>query len=326
MVDDIYIAYLLSLITALCWGMSPLIMHSVLQQVGAVRAAQWRMIYVFIILSILVSINGAWDGFNIDEWHLYFLSGFVGIFLGDTALFESLRRLGPRRNTIIFSSNAAMTIIGAWIFLGEGLTYQALIGCITISVGVVIAIIYGKRADLIHKWETVTPPLMLGVFIALFAALCQAAGVLITKPLLLSGGDAVMVSAVRVGVAAISLIVWSMGKEIIKGMLGKTESPNNTQKLKNKLSFIMHHLSPFKNISYQAHMRIFTSGILAMGVGMPLLLYALKIGHAGMVATLSSTSPILILPLLWMITGRRPAAGAWIGAIIAGVGCGLIFL
>ena len=46
-----------------------------------------------------------------------------------------------------------------------------------------------------------------------------------------------------------------------------------------------------------------------MGVGMTLVLLALEKGDVGMVAILSSVSPILVLPLLWFQLKRAPATG-----------------
>ena len=63
-----------------------------------------------------------------------------------------------------------------------------------------------------------------------------------------------------------------------------------------------------------------------MALGMSLLLVALQNADAGIVATLSSTSPIMILFLLWIFTKRIPAVPAWIGTIIAIFGTGLIFI
>ena len=55
---------------------------------------------------------------------------------------------------------------------------------------------------------------------------------------------------------------------------------------------------------------------------MTLLLYALAGGKVGIVSTLSATSPVLILPLLWLRTGQRPAPGAWAGRGAGGGGDG----
>lgn len=66
------------------------------------------------------------------------------------------------------------------------------------------------------------------------------------------------------------------------------------------------------------------NAFLAMGVGMTLILYALKYGDVGMVAILSSMSPVLVLPMLWLFTRKKPAWTSWLGACIAATGTVLI--
>ncbi len=66
------------------------------------------------------------------------------------------------------------------------------------------------------------------------------------------------------------------------------------------------------------------NGFLAMAVGMTLILYALQEGNVGMVALLSSTTPIMILPLLWFYTKQRPNRYAWVGAVMAVIGTGIL--
>ena len=66
------------------------------------------------------------------------------------------------------------------------------------------------------------------------------------------------------------------------------------------------------------------NALLSMGIGMTLILQALKHGDAGLVAILSSVSPVLVLPLLWLIYKRSPATGAWLGAVLTVLGTVLI--
>ncbi len=66
------------------------------------------------------------------------------------------------------------------------------------------------------------------------------------------------------------------------------------------------------------------SGFLSLAMGMTLLLFALSGGETGVVSTISATTPVIILPLLWLRTGQRPAAGAWLGALF--VVAGLAFI
>ena len=58
---------------------------------------------------------------------------------------------------------------------------------------------------------------------------------------------------------------------------------------------------------------------------MTLFLYALQGSKTGIIATLSATSPVIILPLLWLRTGQRPSALSWCGAALAVIGLALIF-
>jgi drug/metabolite transporter (DMT)-like permease len=61
-----------------------------------------------------------------------------------------------------------------------------------------------------------------------------------------------------------------------------------------------------------------------MALGMTLILQALHTGQANLVGIFSSLTPILLLPLLWGVYRRRPAWGAWGGAVLAVVGAALI--
>jgi uncharacterized membrane protein len=66
------------------------------------------------------------------------------------------------------------------------------------------------------------------------------------------------------------------------------------------------------------------NAFLSMVLGMTLILQALKTGEAGLVAMLSSVSPVVVLPLLWLVYKRRPAVGAWLGALLTVGGTVLI--
>ena len=52
--------------------------------------------------------------------------------------------------------------------------------------------------------------------------------------------------------------------------------------------------------------RISGSAVSGIFLGMTLLMAALAVGDVGIVTTLSSTTPILILPMVWFVTRRAP--------------------
>ncbi|MCU0827718.1 MAG: EamA family transporter [Tabrizicola sp.] len=72
--------------------------------------------------------------------------------------------------------------------------------------------------------------------------------------------------------------------------------------------------------------RIGGSAFSGVFLGMSLLMAALAVGDVGIVTTLSSTAPILILPMVWYVTRQAPNAVAWAGAALAVAGTALITL
>lgn len=53
-------------------------------------------------------------------------------------------------------------------------------------------------------------------------------------------------------------------------------------------------------------------------------MYALSAGDAGITTILSSTTPVLLLPALWVLTRKPPTVGAWIGAVLSVIGTALL--
>ncbi|UQN42701.1 EamA family transporter [Agarivorans sp. B2Z047] len=57
---------------------------------------------------------------------------------------------------------------------------------------------------------------------------------------------------------------------------------------------------------------------------MTLMLFALRHGDVSVVALLSSTSPVLVLPLLWIVTKQAPTRSAWLSAGLCVLGSALL--
>ena len=201
---------------------------------------------------------------------------------------------------MLFALNAPIAAVLGLVLLGEGLSAQAILGITLTVCGVVLAILFGKRRDQLHAWETVKGPLWIGVALGLGAATGQAVGSIIAKPVMASGIDPFLASMIRVGVAAFCLSAL-------------IALPIPAVKPKGPLTLKVAALTAL-------------TGVLAIGIGMTLLLFALSGGKVGIVSTLSATSPVIILPMLWLKTGERPAGGAWVGAALVVIGMGFIFL
>lgn len=286
---------------ATCWALGGLIAVEPARRLGAIAFNRLRMSLVTIVLGSIAAATGGWHSL-LNEHHatLLLLSGLVGILLGDSLLFAALGRLGPRRNAVLYAANAPMTVLLAWAVLDERMGLWQVFGCLIVSFGVILAIAFGRvRNTAEHSWDQVSGRLWVGVSLALGAALCQAIGVLIAKPALAAGVDPVAASALRTGISVLGLIL--VGFLPLPGVRAQAVPTRRDLTL------------------------VAASGLVGMAMGMTLLLLALRDGQTGMVVTLSATSPVLVLPLMRLLTNQMPPLPAWIGAGLAVMGTGLLF-
>ncbi len=285
---------------ATCWALTGIISAGPAGHLGAPAFNRLRQIFVTAMLALYVLATGSWRELEAANVLPLLASGFIGIFIGDTLLFATLNRVGPRRSGILFALNAPIAAILGWLLLGETLTMKALAGMALVIAGVLLAILFGKRRAQLHQWETVKGPLWIGVALGLGAATGQAIGSIIARPVMETGIDPFVASMLRVGIAAAFLTAM--------------------------IQLPIPALKPKNPLTWKVAIMTALTGILALAIGMTLLLFALSGGKVGIVSTLSATSPVIILPLLWLRTGERPAAGAWAGAALVVAGMGLIFM
>jgi drug/metabolite transporter (DMT)-like permease len=289
---------LFALGAAACWAVGSVMSVTPSRHLGAFAFTRWRMLMVAFMLWAVVAVSGTWRSFSPDAWGVMALSGLIGIFVGDTALFAAMNRLGPRRAGVLFATHAVFSAMLGFGLLGERMNRQALLGGVLTLTGVMAATLLGRHKEETHAWEADRGHVGAGVALALLAAFCQAMGSLIAKPVMQTQVDPIMASAVRVTVATCAHFV------LLAGGFKAARAQR----------------APTLRVLAQTGL----NGFIAMGVGMTLVLLALEKGDVGMVAILSSVSPILVLPLLWFQLGRAPAPGAWLGAMLTVVGTALL--
>lgn len=291
-------AELLAALAALSWAVGSLFSAAASSQMGAFAFTRWRLFFALTLLWALALLTGQWRSLDGSDVALLALSGLIGIFIGDTALFACMNRLGPRRSGVLFATHAIFSTLLAWLFLGETLWGWTLVGGGLLVSGVMVAIVWGRRDSENHVWENTRGTLMTGVLLGLLAAVSHSAATLMIKPLMVAGVDAVAASAVRTSASFLAhlALLWA-GAQV-----ARVQRPLNARTLFNT----------------------WASAVVAMALGMTLVSQALKTGQANLVGIFSSLTPILLLPLLWVVYRRQPAGGAWAGAVLAVAGAALI--
>ncbi|MGY3570910.1 DMT family transporter [Vibrio paucivorans] len=288
----------LALAAAFLWAVASLLSVTPAQHLGTFAYSRWRMGCTSVILATMALFTGGWSTVETNAITAMMLSGLIGIFIGDTALFACLNRMGPRQAGLLFSCHAVFSAILGYFIFSETMSNLELLGSLLVFSGVLTAIFFGRRGQSNNKLEMIKGNVWFGVALGLTAAMCQALGGIIAKPIMQTAIDPVAASAMRMITAFIAHCLFLLSG----AKLAKATQPMN------RSIFLITAIN----------------GFLAMAVGMTLILYALQEGNVGMVALLSSTTPIMLLPILWFYTKQRPNRYAWIGAIVAVIGTGIL--
>ncbi|EPN7765724.1 DMT family transporter [Vibrio cholerae] len=288
----------LALAAACLWAIASLISITPAKHLGSFAYSRWRMGCTSVILTTIAFFSGGWLTVHSSAIPAMMLSGFIGIFIGDTALFACLNRMGPRQSGLLFSCHAVFSAVLGYFLFSESMTKQELFGSTLVFSGVLMAIFFGRRGQTGPSLDSINGSVWIGIGLGLTAALCQALGGIIAKPVMQTEIDPVAASAMRMitAFAAHSLLRLT-GARIAR---------------------------PTQSITLNIFLVTALNGFIAMAVGMTLILYALREGNVGMVALLSSTTPIMLLPLLWLYTKQCPNRYAWLGAIVAVAGTSLL--
>lgn len=292
------ISYIFAISAAAIWSVTTLISTRAVRYFGSYNYNLLRLLGIIVIFFPYVYIN--WESlyFNQSIFSAIVLSSIIGIIIGDTFLFVCLKRLGPRRQALLFSMQIPFTIILAEVFLQTLPSLTELIGCALIFSGILIAIQFNRTIP-DDDLENIQGNKYTGLFAGIGLALCQSIGIILMKPALQTT-DPIIVSYLRVIVAAV----------IMFGSLFFIKNNQLWDKMKNiKITLFSIFL-----------------GFMGMGVGMTMLIYALKYGNPGVISTLSSTMPIMIIPILWIVTKNYAGHLAVVGATLTCIGASIIFL
>lgn len=310
------ISEVLAIAAALCAALSSMFISELKGRVPLLQLARWQMVAAFVMTALISLAIGGWR--TVSLWHLEYLaaSSFFGIAIASTTYFAAIYAVGPRITALLFSLTSPFALALGYVALGETITLRQGLGVIFVLAGVVLAIGVPRRflaggpsapamtviapSSIPVAVEPKPPamgPLLPGVIFGVVTALGQAIGTLFARPAMADGVEPFTAMAVRCGLAALFFLA------IMALPIGRA-----------------------RNVGFQRDALGLTiaSAFFGMVLGMSCLMAALHNGEAGIVATLSSMTPVLILPMVWIRSGQPPSLPAWFGAALAIVGTALI--
>lgn len=260
-----------------------------------------RLVIAFIFITIICFVRrGTLLPFDapLPMWGWLFASGIVGYLFGDICLFRAFVLIGPRLSMLIMALAPPMAAILGFFLLNERISLLGVAGMIVTTIGVLWVVrerpdTNASNVEAISK-DTMTQGILLG----LGGAVGQAGGIVLSK-MGMGNFDPIAAGQIRIlaGIIGFSAVFSVIGwwKNVPAAIADKT-----AMKYASMGAFI---------------------GPLC---GVSLSLFAVQHTETGIAATIMSTTPVIIIPVLIISGQERVSARAGLGALIAVIGVAML--
>ncbi len=302
--------------SALCIALSSMLISELKGRVPLLQLARWQMLAAFAMTGVVSVTTGGWRSVELWQFGTLAASSLFGIAIASTTYFAAIYAVGPRITALLFSLTSPFALALGYLVLGETINAWQGAGVVLVLAGIVLAVGMPRRFVASGRSAPALPviapasmpvavdpapplagPLWPGIALGIVTALGQALGSLFARPAMAAGVEPFTAMALRSGLAALffcALLALPIGRA------GRTAFQPSTLGL------------------------AIASAFFGTALGMSFLMAALHHGDVGIVSTLSSITPVLVLPMIWIRTGDRPPARAWLGALLAIAGTAMI--
>ncbi len=292
------IGELSALITAVLWSGTSIAFSEASIRVGTTYLNITRMFFAVLFLSITIIIAGIPLNLSFHQIQNLFISGIIGLVIGDQFLFSSYRLIGARLGMLVMSSAPAIAAMLAYFLLGEKLSALGIIGIIVTILGIALVVL--QRHEVPTSKYKVD---YLGLFYAFMGSVGQAAGLIFAK-FAFNDGDinGFVATFFRVFSALIVLLPIAY--------LSKRFSHPIRKFKENKKGLVFTLVGSF----------------IGPYLGITFSLIAISHTKVGIASTIMATVPILMLPLVRFYYKEKLSWISILGAFVAVLGTGLLFL
>jgi len=298
-----FVGELAALGTSLCFSFGSLMFTISSREVGSPLVNRTRLLIAALLVMLLHLLTFGQLiplGAGQEHWFWLGISGFVGFALGDAFLFQAFVMIGPRLSMLMMALAPVLGALMAWRFLDETLTQIAILGIVITLVGIVVVI--AERGTGNDSQPVDRRRYLIGLLCGFGGALGQAGGLILSKLGLEGGFPALSGNLIRLLVAV--ALIWLLAV------------------------FNRQLVSSYRTLRANPRAVMFLTGgaILGPVLGVWLSLVAVQTTSVGVAATLSSLTPIFLIPISYFIFGERASKQAIFGTLIAFVGMVILFV
>lgn len=286
-----------ALFTAISWTFSSLTFGKISKEYDT-QVANFLRVTIGTIMVGFVCLFGSRHLFlptdvTLENLKIISLSGFIGMFLGDLFLFKAYNMIGARVTMLIMALSPIIVSIIDFLFLGVTLFPIQIFAILITCLGIILVIFKTEDKKISLGFS------VKGLFYAFLATLGQSLGVILTK-LGSTTYDSLATSQIRLGVA-----IFFFGAVVLyEGKARET----------------------IKMITNKKALSLLLIGTFFSVFGIAALIEAFKSANASIASTISSTSPIIMIPCSILFYKEKIRKNEIIGAIISVIGLSIFFL
>ena len=294
----INIGEIAALITAVLWSGTAIAFSEATKMVGSFTVNLTRLLLATFFLVVTILLFNLNCQISLHQIYLLGLSGIIGLVFGDGFLFKSYQYIGARLSMLIMTLSPAVASLTAYLYLGEVLSMWGIIGILITISG--ISIVVFKRSE---QPSTDYKKNNLGYIFAVLGAVGQAINLIFAK-------EAFSYGEINSFVATFYRMLPSIILMYILGYFYKSRkvSLKILKERKDALKFII------------------VGSIIGPFLGITFSLIAISNTKVGIAATLMSTMPIIMLPIVKYYYKEKLSFISIFGAFIAVIGIAILFL
>jgi drug/metabolite transporter (DMT)-like permease len=287
--------------TALCWSVGPLFFTTAAKSIGALDTNRLRLLVtsVLYLLGHLLVFGALFPaGLDRVSASMLVISGVLGMAVGDTALYQSMLFIGPRRSMLVTTTTPVFSTVLAWVFLSQILGLWQVAGILLTVSGIGWVILRQPGAA---DGGPTRERLVKGVSFALLAALTQSASLIVARRAMGETVNPFSASLVRfIGAAA---VMWLY-----------TVARGEVRKVVKSL--------------FDKRIAALIGGGCVIGpfVGVTLSMVAIRFAPIGIATALMVTTPLMVIPFSRVFFDDHPGLRGVAGALLAVAGVALIFM
>lgn len=293
------IGELAAVATAISWTLVGLFFSQASKRIGSVSVNFYKLIFGFTMLSITAYfVRGV--AFPVDatlkNWIWLALSGVVGFFLGDYFMLKAYVEVGVRVSMLMMASSPPMAALLGFIFLSERLPSSALLGMLMTIAGIVLVILSKDK----EQGRMRVRYSIKGLTYAFIGAFGSAAGMVFSKVGL---GDYNTMAATQIRIIAgfICFVIFVTVRKDWKNLRSAIKDRTAL-----KYTFLGSIFGPF--------------------IGVNLSLVALKYTSTGIVSTITSMTPVTIIPFSIVLFKEKIKPREIFGALLSVSGVAILLL